>query len=100
MTAGADANYSINPWMRPEQRLGDTDQTLPPLALNPEPVIDEILALNPPPLPAGVPRRFLGLDREELTIQEVLQIGPAGNPSLRENEAGQAGTLRPAQNAW
>lgn len=99
MIAGPDANYSINPWMRPEQRPGDTDQSMPPLASTPEPIIDEMLELNPVPMPAGIQNRFLGFDRDELTIGEVLQIGPSPDQQLRETDAGQPGTLRPAMSA-
>lgn len=96
-----DANYSINPWMRPEERLGDTDETMPPLALDAGPLLGELLAESPLPLPAAIPPRF-GYPQGEPGIVEVLSVPPRAG--LRDTptrqESGQPGTQGPSLNSW
>lgn len=88
-----DTTYSFNPWMRPEERLGDTDETIPPLALNEERLLLELYAASPIPPPAPELPRF-GYPVGEMTIDEVLEVGPA--PVMRDDWDGFAGSLRNA----
>ena len=99
---GADSNYSINPWMRPEERLGDTDETMPPLALGPEEVISGLLSASPVPPAAGYQPRLLGAEQMEPGIVDVLNVGPAVlmRDTPTSQDSGQPGTLRNSNGVW
>ncbi len=91
----ADGNYSINPWNRPQQRLGDDVD--PSVFLDPAMLIYEVATTAPMVPPAGRPQIFLGYERPEPGINDVLQIGPA---SLMANSPdGMQGTLGPSLGA-
>lgn len=100
MTDAADGNYSFNPWMRPEVRLGDN--------VDPSPVLDgmavvaEMVATNPTPPPAGYTPR-VGYPTDEPTIEDVLAVGPASGlmrDTPTSQDSGMQGTLRPATGPW
>lgn len=95
----ADTNYSPNPWMRPETRLGDDVD--PSVWLDPAGTIVGIMAQAPIPEPAGITPR-LGYPQGEAGIVDVL-----GNQSFTlmkdtptRQDSGMQGTLRPSQGAW
>ena len=100
MIAAADGNYSFNPWMRPEVRLGDD--------VDPSPVLDgmavvaEMVALTPEPPSAGYTPR-LGYPTGEPTIEDVLAVGPSAGlmrDTPTSQDSGMQGTLRPASSPW
>lgn len=101
MTAGADANYSINPWMNPTARVGDNVD--PSMALDAMGVIAEIEANNPLPPAAGQPMRLLGMERTQPGIVDVLGVGPVSGlmqDTESRQDSGQPGTVRPASSPW
>lgn len=89
----ADSNYSFNPWMRPEQRLGDDVDPSP--VLSPVETIYGIMLQSPMPPPAGITPR-LGYPQGEPGVVDVLGVGP--NTLMRDTptsqDSGQPGTLR------
>lgn len=87
----ADTNYSINPWMRPEVRLGDNVD--PSVYLNPAETILGIVMQVPFPPPAQEIPRF-GYPQGEPGIVDVLSAGV--QTLMRERDRGIQGTLRPA----
>lgn len=91
MTA-ADSNYSFNPWMRPEQRLGDNVDPSP--VMSPVETIYSIMLQSPIPAPAGLTPRE-GYPQGEPGIADVLGVGPT--VTLRDSDMGQPGTLRNSQ---
>lgn len=96
MTAGADGNYSINPWMRPEVRVGDDLDPSP--GLDPAEIMYEVAALTPIPPPAPLQPRFLGFENAPPTIEDVLTMGPRVlmQDTPTKQESGQPGTLTPS----
>lgn len=92
MTDGsADTRYGYRAW---DRRPGDGVD--PSLMLDAAGVIAEVSALAPEPLSAGAPLRFLGFDRVQPTIDDVLRVGPVGQIEPQ----GMQGTLRNVQSAW
>lgn len=96
MTRHADSNYSFNPWMRPEVRLGDEVDPSPMLVG--DALVEEMVALNPPPPSAGYTPRLTGLPHDEPRIEDVLNVGP--QMLMQDRDAGMQSTSRPAQAAW
>lgn len=92
----ADSNYSINPWMNPEVRLGDNVDPSPVLVG--DALVAEVVATSPPPPAAGYTPRLIGRPRAEPTINDVLGVGPVGQ--MREQDAGQPGTMGPSLGTW
>lgn len=95
----ADANYSFNPWMRPEVRLGDDVD--PGVWLDPADTIVAIMAQSPIPPPAGYTPR-LGYPVGEPGIEEVLneQSYTLMRDTPTRQDSGMQGTLRPASGDW
>lgn len=96
MTA-ADSNYSINPWMRTVARPGDNVDPSP--LLDAVGVVEASLEASPLPPPAGYTLRLTGMPRDQLRVEDVLQVGPA--PLMQDTptrqDSGMQGTLRPSQ---
>lgn len=93
-----DTRYGYRAW---DRRPGDNVD--PSLALGPEETIYGIMAQAPVPPSAGIMPRLLGYARGEMTIEDVLHVGPG--PTLMRNtptrqDAGVEATLRPATGPW
>lgn len=84
---GADGRYGYRAW---DRRPGDGVD--PSVLLDPVETIAEIEMQAPMPPPAGVYPRFTGVERTQLSIADVLQVGPT--VLMRDQDAGMPGTLR------